>query len=310
MRRINTLCGVVDIQNIFFSEVSIGISFNSILFLFHILQFILERRLQITDLIISLLALIHFCMLTVMGFTAVHIFASQNVWNDIKCKFLAHLHRFLRGLSLSATCLLSVLQAITLSPRSFCLAKFKKKSPQHSLCSLLVPWVFYMSCGAHFSFSVVDDYNFSSHGLIFVTESCIILPMSYITRHLFSVLKIFWDVSFIGLMSLTSVYMVALLCRYKKQAWHQHSTSLSPKASPEQRATQTILVLMSLFMLMYCMDCIISASRLLQNSDPICHSIQMMISNSYATLSPLLLMVTKKRISRFLKSLVGRTVDA
>ncbi|XP_052030261.1 vomeronasal type-1 receptor 90-like [Apodemus sylvaticus] len=310
MRRIKILCGVVDLQNVFFFEVGIGISFNSILFLFHILQFLLERRLRTTDLIVSLLALIHLGMLSVMGFTAVDIFASQNVWNDIKCKSLTHLHRLLRGLSLCATCLLSVLQAITLSPRNSCLAKFKYKSPQHSLCSLLVLWAFYMSCGAHFSFSTVADYNFSSLGLIFVTESCIILPMGYITRHLFSILRIFRDVSFIGLMVLSSGYMVALLCRHRKQAQHLHSTSLSPTASPEQRATRTILLLMSFFVLMYCLDCIISASRLIYNSGPIRHNIQMMITNSYAALSPLLLIVTKKQISQFLKSLVGRKVDA
>ncbi|XP_032760970.1 vomeronasal type-1 receptor 90 [Rattus rattus] len=310
MRRISTLYGVVDMQAIFLSEVVIGISFNSILFLFHIFQFLLERRLRITDLIISLLALIHLGMLTVMGFRAVDIFASQNVWNDIKCKSLAHLQRLLRGLSLCATCLLSIFQAITLSPRSSCLAKFKYKSPQHSLCSLLVLWAFYMSCGTHFSFTIVADYNFSSRSLIFVTESCIILPMDYITRHLFFILGIFRDVSFIGLMALSSGYMVALLCRHRKQAQHLHSASLSPKASPEQRATRTILLLMSFFVLMYCLDCTISASRLMHNGEPIHHSIQMMVSNSYATLSPLLLIVTENRISRFLKSLLGRTVDA
>ncbi|XP_052577510.1 vomeronasal type-1 receptor 90-like [Peromyscus californicus insignis] len=302
MRRINRLYGV-DIQNTFFSEVGLGISFNSILLLFHILEFLLEHRPRITDLLISLLALIHLGMLTIMGFTAPDIFASQNTWDNITCQSLVHLHRYLRGLSLCATCLLSVLQAVTLSPRSSCLAKFKNKSPQYSLCSLLVLWGFYISCGAHFSFSSVADYNVTSHGLIFVTESCIILPMSYISRHLFFILRIFRDVSFIGLMALSSGYMVVLLCRHKKQSQHLYSTSLSPKASPEQRATCTILMLMSFFVVMYCLDCIISASRLMHNRDPICHSIQMMVSNSYATISPLLFICTENRITNFLKSL-------
>lgn len=165
-------------------------------------------------------------------------------------------------LSLYATCLLSVLQAVTLSPRSSCLAKFKTKSPQYSLCSLLVLWGFCMSCGAHFSFSSVADYNVTSQGLIFVTESCIILPMSYISRHLFFILRIFRDVSFIGLMVLSTFYMMTLLCRHKKKSQHLHSTSLSPKASPEQRATRTILLLVSFFVLMSCLDCIISAPDL------------------------------------------------
>jgi vomeronasal1 receptor len=94
-----------------------------------------------------------------------------------------------------------------------------------------------MSCGAYVSFSIVADYNFSSHGLIFVTESCIILPVGYIIRHLFFILRIIRDVSFIGLMALSSGYMLVFLGKHRKQAQHLHSTSLSSKASPEQRVT-------------------------------------------------------------------------
>ncbi|KAL6076726.1 hypothetical protein STEG23_017607 [Scotinomys teguina] len=199
MRRINRLYGVVDIQSTFFSEVGLGISFNSILLLFHLLEFLLEHRPQTTDLLISLLALIHLGMLTVMGLTAADIFASQNTWDDITCQSLVHLHR--------------------------------------------------------------------SHG--------------------------------------TLQWVHADLYRHKKQSQHLHSTSLSPKASPEERATRTILLLVSFFVVMYCLDYIISASRLMHSSDPIRHSVQMMVSNSYATVSPLLLICTENRITNFLKSLVG-----
>ncbi|XP_075837981.1 LOW QUALITY PROTEIN: vomeronasal type-1 receptor 90-like [Microtus pennsylvanicus] len=302
MRRINTHHGVVNIQTHFFSELGFGISFNSILLLFHILEFLLEHRPRTTDLFIGLLALIHLGMLTIMGFTAADTFAPQNTWNDITCRSLVHLHRFLRGLSLCATCLLSILQAVTLSPRSSCLAKFKHKSPQHKLSLLVVLWVFYMSWSAHFWFSSVADYNNTSHGLLFVTESCVILPMSHISRHLFTVMRIFRDVSFIGLMALSSGYMLTLLCKHKKLSRHLHSTSLSPKASPELRATRTILLLLSFFVLLYCLDCIMSASRLMHSSPPIHHSVRMLVSNSYATISPLLLICTENRITTFLKS--------
>lgn len=101
MRRINRIYGAVDIQNTFFSEVGLRISFNSILLLFHILEFLLEHRPRTTDLLISLLALTHLGMLTMMGLTAADIFTSQNTRGDIICQSLVHLHRYLRGLSLS-----------------------------------------------------------------------------------------------------------------------------------------------------------------------------------------------------------------
>lgn len=140
----------------FFSELGFGISFNSILLLFHILKFLLEHRPRTTDLFIGLLALIHLGMLTIMGFTAVDTFATQNTWDDITCQSLVHLHRFLRGLSLCGTCLLSVIQAVTLSPRSSCLAKFKI-NPHSTAC------VSFSCCGP------------STHPVVFTSGSPLLL---------------------------------------------------------------------------------------------------------------------------------------
>ncbi|OBS72501.1 hypothetical protein A6R68_12919 [Neotoma lepida] len=64
------------------------------------------------------------------------------------------------------------------------------------------------------------------------------------------------DVIFVGLMALSSGYMVTFLCKHKKKSQVLHSTSLSLKPSAEQRATQTILYLMSFFVVMYTLDSI------------------------------------------------------
>ncbi|MBZ3884310.1 Vomeronasal type-1 receptor 90 [Sciurus carolinensis] len=220
-------------------------------------------------------------MLLTMGFIAIDTFSSQQgLWDDITCKSLIYLYKFLRGFSICATCLLSVLQAITLSPRNSCLAKFIHKSPPESLSSLVFLWLFYMSFSTHFSKSVVENSNVTSHSLIFLSDSCTIIPMSYLLRHVFSILGVFRDVFLLGLMVLSSGYMVTLLCRHRRQCQHLHSTSLSSKASPEQRATRTILLLMGFFVLMYCLDCIVSSSRTLWNNDHVCRSIQMMVCNA------------------------------
>ncbi|XP_047390895.1 vomeronasal type-1 receptor 90-like [Sciurus carolinensis] len=300
MKRTKQLYDFISIRNAFFSEVGIGISANTILLLFHIFTFLLQHRFKPIDLIIGLLALIHLGMLIIMGFIATDVFLSHNVWDGIKCKSLLYLYKFLRGLSICATCLLSVLQAITLSPRNSCLAKFKHKSPHQILCSLLFLWVFYIFFSAHFSFSSTDIHNVTSHGLEFITESCMILPMSYFLRHLSSILGALRDVFLIGLMGLSSGYMVTLLTRHKRQCQHLNSTCLSPKASPVQRATWTILLLM------YCLDCIFSSSRFTWNNDPVCNSIQIMVANGYAMTSPFLLLFNEKHIINLLKPFRGR----
>uniref|UniRef100_A0A8C9PE86 Vomeronasal type-1 receptor n=1 Tax=Spermophilus dauricus TaxID=99837 RepID=A0A8C9PE86_SPEDA len=297
------LYNYVGIRSAFFSEVGLGISGNTILLLFHIFTFLLQHRLKPIDLIIGLLALIHLGMMIIVVYTATNIFVSQDFWDDIKCKSIIYWHRFLRGFSICATCLLSVLQAITLSPRSSCLAKFKHKSPQQTLCVLVFLWAFYMSLSAHFSLSSTAIHNVTSKVIVFITEPCKIVQMSYFFRHLFSVLGVFRYVFLIGLMALSSGYMVALLCRHRRHVQHLHNTRLSPKASPVQRATWTILLLMSLFVLMYCLDSIFSSSRTTGNNDPVYYHIHMMVANGYATTSPMLLICTEKQIINFLKSL-------
>ncbi|KAM5130338.1 vomeronasal type-1 receptor 90-like [Callospermophilus lateralis] len=299
--------GIINLRSTFYSEVGIGIVANTLLFLFHVIKFLCDKRFKDTDWIIGLLALTHLLMLLNMGIFAADTFTSQvGLWGDVTCKSVSYLYRLMRGLSISATCLLSVLQAIPLSPRSSCLAKFKPKSPQDSLRSLLFLWVFYMFFSAHFSISAVDNSTGTSQGLIFLSDSCTILPMSYFLRHLFTVLGALRDVFLIGLMALSSGYMVTLLHRHKRQCQHLHGTSLSPKASPELRTTRAILMLLGIFVLMYCLDCIVSSSRTMWNNDPVCRSVQIIVSNGYATISPLVFICMARHSVTFLKCFLGK----
>ena len=105
-------------RNTVFSEISIGISGNSVLLLFRVLTLSSEHKPRLTDLPIGFLAVIHLLMLLVASIIAADIFMFHHGWDDITCKYLLFLYRFLRGLSVCATCLLSVLQAITLVPET------------------------------------------------------------------------------------------------------------------------------------------------------------------------------------------------
>ncbi|XP_008571192.1 PREDICTED: vomeronasal type-1 receptor 90-like [Galeopterus variegatus] len=308
MKKNNKLYTFIAMRDTFFSELGIGLLANALLLVFHVLTFLLEHRPKATDLTISHLALIHLVMLLTLGFIATDIFGSQDFWDDIECKAVLYLYRLMRGLSICTTCLLSVLQAITLSPRSSCLAKFKHKCSHHNPCVFLFLWVFYVSINIHLLISTIATPNLTSDSLMFVSESCSLLPLSYILGHIISTLVTFCDFSLIGLMALSSGYMVVLLYRHKRQSQHLHSTHLSSKASPENRASRTILLLMSFFVIMYILDCIVSSysSGILWNSNPVLYCVQMFVSNGYATISPLLLISTEKRMIKFLTSMLGK----
>nr|XP_051687116.1 vomeronasal type-1 receptor 90-like [Oryctolagus cuniculus] len=304
MSRTNILSSFIAVRDTFFLEVSIGITANAFLLLFHVLSFFLTHRATSTSLTIGHLALNHLVMLITTGFIATDIFESRELWDDITCKAVIYSYQVMRSLSLCNTCLLSVLQAITLSPRSSCLAKFKHTSSHYNISGFVFLWVFNLSISAHFLLSTVATTNRTSHSLIVVTQSCSLLPQSYLPRHTISILWIFRDIFLIGLMAISSGYMVIILCRHNRRSQHLHKTSLSPRASPEHRATKTILLLMSVFVMLYLMDCtVFSFSGLWWKNDPVHVCVQMLVGNGYATIGPLLFISSERRMIQFFKSM-------
>uniref|UniRef100_A0A8C0AG08 Vomeronasal type-1 receptor n=1 Tax=Bos mutus grunniens TaxID=30521 RepID=A0A8C0AG08_BOSMU len=256
------------VRNAFFCEVGIGISADTILLLLHVYTFLLDH-----------LALIHIVMLVAVGFIGTDIFGSQNARDDIKCKSVFYSNRLARGLSICTTCLLSVFQAITLNLRNSCLAKFKLEPSNPNLRCFLLLWVSNMSVSSRYLVSTIATPNVTSGSFLVITESCSLWTLSYVLRYIHFSPATFWDVSLIGLIAVSSGCMVTLLYRHKRQSQHLHSTKLSPETSPEEGATETILLLM----------------RMLRKSNPGLLFVQMLVGNGYATISPFVLIHTKNK---------------
>ncbi|CAD7684842.1 unnamed protein product [Nyctereutes procyonoides] len=235
-------------KNVFYPQAGIEISENTLLIFLHILVFLVGPKLKLTDLTITHLAIIHIMMLFTMGFLVSTDIWRHKVSSDFKFKVIVLLNKVLRGLSICTTCLLSVLQA-TSRPSSPWAAKFKLKSHPVNLllCTLAT--------------SIETQAS-----LWFLAEHCCFLPIIYIHRGFFFTLKTFRDVFFMGLMVLSRGYTIILLCRHKQQA------------------TQTILLLLSCFVIIYCVDFIISFSTgMTWTNDPILVCIWMLMVNGHDT---------------------------
>ncbi|XP_034368480.1 vomeronasal type-1 receptor 54-like [Arvicanthis niloticus] len=308
MNNINRLSHNTKIRNAIYSEAGIGILGNSFLLLFYILKFIHGQRSRLTDLPIALLSLIHLLMLIVLILVTTDIFMPWRKWDDTTCKFVMSLYRFLRTLSLCATSLLSILQAVTLSPRSSCLAKFKHKYPWHMLGCLFLLSIFYMVISSPLITYITAKPNLTSPSFIYLTASCSLAPMSYSVHHTFYILLTSRDIIFVGLMLLSSGSMVTFLYRHRKQSQFLYSTSLSLKPSVEQRAMRTILCLMSFFVLMYTLDSIISHIKSIDDGQ-ILYCVHILTTYGYATVSPFLILSTEKHKLTIFRSTFGRMVS-
>ncbi|XP_032761208.1 vomeronasal type-1 receptor 95 [Rattus rattus] len=292
----------------FFSEIGIGISANSCLLLFHTFMFIRGHRPRLTDLPIGLMALIHLVMLLLAAYITEDFFMSSGGWDDITCKLFIFLHRFFRSLSVCATCMLSVFQAIILCPQSSHLAKFKLNSPHQLSCFFIFMSIFYTSISSHILIAAIATRNLTSVNLIHITKSCSFLPMSSSMQRTFSTLLAFRNVFLIGLMGLSTCYMATLLCRHKTRSQRLQNSKLPPKATPEQRAIWTILMLMSFFLIMSTFDSIMTYSRTIFQGNQSLYCVQILVAHGYAAFSPLLVLNNEKRLTSLMISMYDRIV--
>ncbi|XP_004599720.3 vomeronasal type-1 receptor 90-like [Ochotona princeps] len=223
--------------------------------------------------------------------------------NELKCKLLLCLSRVTRGLSISTTCLLSIIQVITISPNSFYLSRFKQKLKKHVVIAFFCFWWFNLSSNSNMIIYAVAHSNRTN--LLNVNKYCSLSSMNSTIMVLFITLSLFQNIFSLGLMLLSSMCMVIFLCRHQRKSEYLCSMSTSSRISPAKRATHTVLVLVSFFVIMYCVDTIISSfSTLSWNYEPVLLDIHRLLGNAYATVSPLVLISSDKRIIHLMKNVI------
>ncbi|XP_038175100.1 vomeronasal type-1 receptor 90-like [Arvicola amphibius] len=291
------------LKNVLNFQAGLGALVNMFLLVFYIF-IILCHRPKPTDMISCQLAFIHIVLvLAGVDIWLWDIFESLDIDNDFKCKTTFYIHRVMRGLSVCVTCLLSVFQAVTISPSTSLLAKFKYKLKKYMICAFLFIWSFNLSFSSSQIFYAGAFTNVSENNQMKVTKFCSLFPMNYIIRVMILTMATSRDVFLVVVMLTTSAYMVIFLFRHQRQCKHLHCLS-HPGSSPEKKATQTILLLVVFFVFMYLVDFIISsAAVLLWMYDPVNLSIQKFVMNVYPTITPLVQISSDSRVIDILKSL-------
>ncbi|XP_052029765.1 putative vomeronasal receptor-like protein 4 [Apodemus sylvaticus] len=290
-------------KNVLYVEAGLGVLANMFLLCFYIF-IIIGHRPKPTDLIYCQLTFIHIMIFLIGGDLLItDIFESLNIDNDFKCKATFYLSRVMRGLSICMTCLLSVFQAVTVSPNTSLLVNCKQKLKKCMIYVFLGIWSLNLSYSSNRIFYVRGYTNVSETNQMQVTKSCSLLPMNYIISGLIFTISTSRDVFLVGVMLTTSTYMVIILFRHRRQCKHLHSIS-HLRASPEKRATQTILLVVVFFVVIYWVDFIISStSVLLWMYDPVILRVQKFVMYAYPTITPLVQISSDNRIIIMLKNM-------
>nr|XP_020043669.1 vomeronasal type-1 receptor 1-like [Castor canadensis] len=234
------------------SEISFGLTGNLLFFALHMYTILFQHHLRKPiDVIFTHLALVN--VLTIMFRLipdTMSSFRGGHLFNDVGCKTVLYIYRVTWNLSICTTALLSTFQAITISPSNSKWAWLKCKLPSCIFPSFLFFWIINMLIYIQVIETVIASSNSSLVVSGYSQEYCKANGINQLSYVILSAM-IVHDVLFVVLMMETSLYMVHLLCRHHRKAQHVHSNRLSSQPSPENKATHSILFLVSCFVFFY-----------------------------------------------------------
>ncbi|XP_076783524.1 vomeronasal type-1 receptor 4-like [Arvicanthis niloticus] len=259
---------------------TLGILGNFSLLFYYLVLYYNEHTLKIVDMILihvftsNSLIIISKGLPQIMG-----AFGWNQLYNDVGCKLILYVQRLGRNMSISTTCLLSVFQAITISPRNSHWKKCKVKLTRFMGLSISLFWILFMLVNMLFPVYTSTKTNSKNKTQKRDSEFCHSLGRDNIVDLLYTAFCVFPEVVFSLLIVCSSTFMIIILYVHKKRVQHILCTHTSPRSSPEIRATQTILILVCTFLAFY------TLSSILQGYIALSHDPSWWVMNTTAIIS-------------------------
>ncbi|XP_036901494.1 vomeronasal type-1 receptor 4-like [Sturnira hondurensis] len=286
-----------------FSMQTVGILGNFSLLYHNLFIYFNGYRLRPTDLIINNLLVantlvlfssgIHFKMVC---FGWYHHFSN----GDFGCRFFPYLCGVGRGVSVGTTRLLSVFQAITISPMNSRWAGLKQKVPKYIVPLILLWWVLQMLVNGIIPLYMSGNWSNKNITKRKSWGFCSSLYGEETTNSLYAVLLTSPDVLCFVLMLWASGSMVFILYRHKQRVRHIHTTPLSSRSSPESRATKNIFLLVSTFVFFNTLSSVLFITVIASNNTSLFLSdINVLIVLCFPTFIPFVIMTRDSTVSRF-----------
>ncbi|XP_015396225.2 putative vomeronasal receptor-like protein 4 [Panthera tigris] len=230
-------------------------------------------------------------LLSKVTLKTIAMFGVRTVLGDVGCKAFVFLERVARGLSISTSSFLAVVQATTISPRAPVPAGFKPASARHILPLCLFFWVLNSLVSMNLLYYVRNTSSLNRSQASHANSCSYVLPRSQVMKWTFPILMALRDFLFLSLMGWASAYMVLLLHKHHRQVLYLQKSKILHQTPPrERRAAHSVLLLMRCFLLFYWTDCILSLGLnfSLENASFVLNS-QEFLTLGYAILSPFVL---------------------
>ncbi|XP_051018353.1 vomeronasal type-1 receptor 4-like [Acomys russatus] len=289
---------------IFLLQTTIGILGNFSLIFYYLILYYRQCTLKPTDLI--LMHIMAANALIILSFGVPHTMAAFGMkpfLNDLACRLLVYTQVLGRSVSISTTCLLSVFQAMTISPRESCWKDHKVRSARYIGCSISILWVIsilttFLSCVHTFitmnSKNITRKWDFGY---------CSSVERNEVSDSLYAALIVCPEIFLSVLTAWCSMSMVVILYRHKRRVQHIRSSHGSSRTSPDSRAMQNILLQVSTFVAFYTLSSILQGcTALLYDHNRWLININRFTSLCYPSFGPLVLLNPCSILSRLIKS--------
>uniref|UniRef100_UPI00402B2166 vomeronasal type-1 receptor 4-like n=1 Tax=Arvicanthis niloticus TaxID=61156 RepID=UPI00402B2166 len=183
-------------------------------------------------------------------------FGLRNFLDEIGCKIIVYLERVACGLSICTSSLLTVVQAIIISPRASGWSRLRPKSAWHILPLFSFFWIL----NALVSVNLIPSIKSTSLNISQLKNSysdCYFMLENQKIKWIVLLLMVLRHAMFQGAMRGASGYMVFLLHKHHQHVLYLQNSKLLYRTPPELRAAQSVL-LMLCFVFFYWTDCAFS----------------------------------------------------
>ncbi|XP_043932216.1 olfactory receptor class A-like protein 1 [Protopterus annectens] len=288
----------------FFLLLIIGIPANLTILMLFIVSAISDKKLMPTDLILTKLSFVNIIVVLVRGIPqALTDIGIQKLFNNYGCKVVIFTYRVCRAMSVCITAVLSIYQCSVLLPPSSKYTTLKQKVAQNIVVIFLFIWcingIIYIPLGFVYTQSEV---NSTIPKYAINLEFCFVLFPNEVAYRVNGIVYSFRDFIFIGLMVLSSSYIVAILYKHNKKLQNIRSPDQKQRNATELKAAKAVVMLVTLYVFLFGLDNAIWMYTLtVSNVAPVISSSRVFFALLYTAVSPLVIMGTNKKIQQKLK---------
>ncbi|XP_069856473.1 vomeronasal type-1 receptor 4 [Dipodomys merriami] len=285
---------------LFLAQAGVGVLGNLFLFTIYAPTSCMGPAPRPTHLIFTNMSVANFLVLLVKWIPQVIFMWGKIILLDSTgCKLIYYVHRVGRGLSLCTTCLLSSFQAGTISPKAVAWMRLKEQASKNVRISCLLCWAFNLMAN-HLVLQNIESVQHSHNATQRKDYGICSYKTPVSTAIKGTIVLVFPDIIFLGLMAGASIYMLLVLRRHQRQVRYIHALRDTGRLSPEARATQTILLLAGAFILLYSANCAMSIYNTVMSKPPVWKQYTTsLLAATYPALSPLILMFRDPRTPPF-----------